>query len=324
MDGMLTMQVLYVLAELGIADCLAHGPQSANQVAKSMNTDPLATYRLLRSAAGLGLLDQRENDCFALTPLGECLKSDAPGYGRSMVRSLANPTMWRVAGEFMYSIQTGKPAWNKVVGQSVPDYLHGNPVLLTLANEMMLGFHGAERAAVAAAYDFSKFALVADIGGGLGQMLAAVLASAPALRGLLFEIPATIFKARQQLGPLGLLDRCELVEGDFFASIPSGADAYLLSHVIHDWEEDLCLTILKNCRQAMTENARLLIVEMVIPAGSDFHPGKMLDLQMLAFTGGRERSAQEYAQMLVRAGFRMARVIPTATAVSIVEAIPAD
>jgi hypothetical protein len=239
-----------------------------------------------------------------------------------MIRTLAGPLLWGAFAEFLHSVRTGEPAMEKALGQPVFDYLSTNPEQASLFNETMIGFHGAEPPAVAAAYDFSGIRKLVDVGGGTGNLLTTILLANPeAQRRAVRPAP------RRRGGPPGggregLSPRCEVIEGSFFESVPAGADAYLLSHVIHDWDEGRCLTILGNCRRALQGQGRLLLVEMVIPPGNDFHPGKLLDLVMLAVTGGMERTAEEYAALLAQAGFRLTRVVPTESAASVIEAAP--
>jgi hypothetical protein len=203
------------------------------------------------------------------------------------------------------------------------EYLAQHPDEARLFSETMIGFHGAEPPAVAAAYDFSGADTIVDVGGATGNLLAHVLARSPAFRGVLFDRPHVVADARALLAEHGVDSRVSIEAGDFFTSVPAGGDVYLLSHIIHDWSEEQCLTILGNCRKAMTPTGRLLIVEMVLPPGDTPHPGKVLDMMMLVVPGGRERTESEYAALLAKAGFRLNRVVPTASPVSVVEAVPA-
>jgi hypothetical protein len=187
----------------------------------------------------------------------------------------------------------------------------------------MIGVHGEEPAAIAAAYDFSGVSTLVDVGGANGHLLATVLARNPSMRGILFDLPHVVRDAPALFAAHGVGDRVKIEQGSFFERVPDGADAYLLSHIIHDWSEPQCLTILGHCRRVLRPGGRLLIVEMVLPSGGEPHPGKMLDLMMLVGPGGQERTASEYSALLEKAGFRLAKVVPTASAVSVVEAAPA-
>jgi O-methyltransferase domain/Dimerisation domain len=321
--GHVVTRAMYAFAELGIADLLKDAPRSADDIAPRAGAQPAPLYRLMRTMAGLGFLVEDAEHRFALTPLGETLLSDAPGHARSMVRLIAGPVGWRVLGEFLHSVKTGEAGSERALGQPIFDYMVANPQDATLFNEMMIAFHGAEPPAVAAAYDFSTINTLVDVGGGTGNLLTTILQANPGVRGVLHDLPHVAAQARDLIASRGLSDRCTVSEGDFFNALPEGGDAYMLSHIIHDWDEASCIKILTNCRRAMKATSRLLLVEMVIPPGNDFHPGKLSDMIMLAFTpGGCERTAAEYATLFGKAGFSLTRVVPTASPVSVVEAAP--
>lgn len=323
--GHIVTRAMYVFAELGIADLLKDGPQSAEAIATSAGAHAPTLYRLLRTMAGLGFVTEAEGRRFALTPLGEAMQSDAPGLARSMVRLIAGPFGWRVLGEFPHSVKTGEAGSEKALGQSIFEYMTTAPQEATWFNEMMIAFHGAEPAAVAAALDFSGIQTIVDVGGGTGNLLTTILLANPGVRGVIRDLPHVAPQARALIASRGLSDRCTVSEGSFFDDVPDGADAYVLSHILHDWDEASCLKILGACRRAMMPGSRLLVVEMVIPRGNDFHPSKLSDMIMLAFTpGGCERTAEEYAALFAKAGLKLTRVVPTASAVSVVEAVAVE
>ena len=220
------------------------------------------------------------------------------------------------------ALETGKTGFEKAFGMPVFEYLAQHPDEASYFSEAMVGFHGAEPPAVAAAYDFSAFNVVVDVGGATGNMLAAIMSRYPGPRGVLFDRPHVVRDAPTLLKARGLETRVTIEAGDFFETVPAEGDAYLLSHIIHDWNEEKCLTILGRCRDVIKPDGRLLIVEMVLPAGDTPHPGKMLDMVMLVMPGGQERTEAEYASLLGKAGFRLTRVVPTASAVSVLEAVP--
>jgi hypothetical protein len=316
-------RALYAVAELGVADHLADGPRSADALARATGAHAPSLYRLLRTLASVGVFTEDADHQFALTPLGAALRSDAPGAGRSTVRMFAGPMMWASFGEFLHAVRTGATGTERALGQPIFDYLSGRPEEAALFGEAMLGIHGAEPPAVAAAYDFAGVRTLVDVGGGIGTLLATVLQANPGMQGVLLEMPHVAAEARTRFAAAGLADRCTVVEGDFFAAVPPSGDAYVLSHVIHDWDEARCQAILATCRRAMGGHGRLLLVEAVLPPGDAPHPGKLLDLVMLAVPGGRERSQAEYAALLAAAGFTLTRVVPTASQVSVIEAVPA-
>ena len=313
-------QLISTAASIGLADHLADGPRSAVELAGTTGSNPRALHRFMRTLASFGILTQGEGDKFSLTPLGEALKSDAPGSARSTILTMAGPWMWKAWGEFQYSLETGKTAMEKVFGMPIFDYLAQNPHEAAQFSEAMIGIHGAEPPAVAEACDFSAFGSIVDVGGATGNMLAHILARHPQPKGILFDRPHVVTEAPALLRARGVDRRVSIQQGDFFETVPAGGDAYILSHIIHDWNEGQCLTILGNCRKAMKPGAKLLIVEFVLPEGNTPHFGKLADMVMLAIPGGEERTAAEYGTLLAAAGLKMTRVIPTASDVSIVEA----
>ncbi len=315
--------IVFAAAKLGLADQLAAGPKSAAELAVPAGVHAPSLHRLMRTLASLGILTEGDAQRFALTPLGEALRTGAPGSARGTLIAFGNPPFWRAFEEISYSLETGKSGFEKVFGQPIFDYLAAHPEEASYFSEAMVGFHGGEPPAVAAAYDFSPFETVVDVGGATGNMLAAILTRHAGPRGVLFDRPHVVRDAPALLQAKGVSERVTIEAGDFFTTVTAGGDAYLLSNVIHDWNEDQCLTILGHCRRAIKPDGRLLIVESVLPAGDTPHQGKVLDIVMLVIPGGQERTEAEYAALLRKAGFRLTRVVPTASAVSVVEAVPA-
>ncbi|HVE40275.1 MAG TPA: methyltransferase [Planctomycetota bacterium] len=315
--------LVYAAADLGLADLLAQGPKTADELAGSTKTHAPTLYRFLRTLASLGLFSEDSGHRFALTPLGEALKTGAPGAARSSILTLGSEWVYRSFQEMTYSLQTGKPGFDKAMGVPIFDWLAKHPREASMFSETMIGFHGAEPAAVSAAYSFAGMKTIIDVGGATGHLLTTVLSRNPGATGILYDLPHVVKDAPALIKSQGLTDRVTIESGSFFDQVPAGGDAYLLSHIIHDWSEAQCLTILGNCRRAMKPDGRVLIIEMVLPPGNAPHPGKMLDMMMLVGPGGQERTEQEYAALLGKAKFRLARVVPTASAVSVVEALPA-
>lgn len=313
-------RLIHLTATLKLADYLADGPKTAEELASLTSTHPPSLYRVLRTLSSLGFFTEDEVHRFSLRPLGETLKSGTPTHAAALI--LAGELVSRSLDHFLYCVQTGKTGSQKAFGMPMFDWLAAHPAEASLFNDTMVGFHGMEPATVAAAYDFSGFGTIADVGGSTGNMLATILRQYAGPRGILFDMPHVVRDAPALIQQRGLTDRIRIESGSFFETVPAGADAYILSHIIHDWTEEQCLTILGNCRRSMNAQARLLLVEMVLPAGDTPHPGKMLDMVMLTMTGGQERTPAEYSTLLGKAGFRMTRVVPTASPVSIVEAIP--
>jgi O-methyltransferase domain/Dimerisation domain len=316
-------RAVYAAARLGLADFLADGPRTAAVLAEATGMHVQSLYRLMRTLASLGLLSSDEARRFALTPLGASLRTGAPGMARPTVLAMAGDWMWQAWSEILHSIETGGTGMEQAWGQPLFEYLEKHPEEAKHFGEAMWGFHESEPPAVAAAYDFTGIRTLIDVGGGIGHLMTAVLAANPELRGILYDLPHVVPEARKHLESKGMAARCEVRAGDFFATVPAGGDAYMLSRVIHDWDEQRCIELLHRCHRAMGPEGRLLLVETVLPPGDAPHPGKLLDLQMLVAPGGMERTANEYAALLAQASFRMTHVVPTASPVSIVEAVPA-
>jgi O-methyltransferase domain/Dimerisation domain len=312
--------IVYVAAKLSLADHLANGPKSPDEIAGKTGTHAPSVYRLMRTLANLGILTEDAKHCFALTALGDALKTGAPGSARATILTVASEWWVRGFGQLLYSVETGKSGFEKALGMPIFDWLANHPEDASLFSETMIGFHGAEPAAVAAAYDFSGLTTIIDVGGATGHLLTTILSGCSAARGILFDLPHVVRDAPPLIEARGMTDRVSIKDGSFFESVPEGGDAYLLSHIIHDWSEEQCLTILGNCRRAMNPGGRLLIIEMVLPAGDTPHPGKLLDMMMLVGPGGQERTEPEYGELLGKAGLRLERVVPTESPVSVVEA----
>jgi len=316
-------RIVYVAAKLNLADHLSEGSRTAEELAGPTGTHAPSLYRLMRTLAHLGIFTEDDAHRFALTPVGEALKTGAPGSARPTILTMAGDLFLSGFGQLLYSVQTGKSGFEKSLGMPIFDWFAKNPEIASLFSETMVGFHGAEPAAVAAGYDFSRLKTIVDVGGATGNLLTTVLGHAPGARGVLYDLPHVVQDAPALIQACGLANRVTIEAGSFFERVPSGGDAYLLSHVIHDWSEEQCLTILGHCRNAMKPDSRLLLIEMVLPPGNAPHPGKVLDIMMLVGPGGRERTEHEYGELLAKAGFRLARVVPTESSVSIVEAKPA-
>lgn len=312
--------ILYVAAKLSLADHMAKKPTRADDLAVATKTHAPSLGRFLRTLGHLGLVTENDAGCFALTPLGEALKTDATGAARAAILTLASPWMTRGWAHLLESVQTGTPGLERALGMPFFDWLATHPEEASLFSETMVGFHGAEPAAVATAYDFSGMQTIVDVGGATGNLLATILATYPGPRGILYDLPHVVPNARALLQARGVADRVTIESGSFFDGVPAGGDAYLLSHIIHDWTEAQCLTILGHCRRAMTPTSRVLLIEMVLPEGNAPHPSKMLDMMMLVGPGGQERTESEYRTLLGKAGLRLTRVVPTNSPVSVVEA----
>jgi O-methyltransferase domain/Dimerisation domain len=318
--GQIVSRVLYAAAKLGLADELASGPKNAAELAAALGAHAPSLHRLMRALAMIGVFTEGPEHRFTLTPLGEALKTDAPGSVRTILKVAGAPFFQCMYESIEYSVRTGKPGFDKVQGMPLFEYLAQHPEDMSLFSELMVAFHGPEADAVASSYDFSTFDTIVDVGGATGNMLAAILTRYAGPRGVLYDLPHVVSEAPALLQARGVTDRIAVEPGDLFKAVPAGGDAYILSHIIHDWREDLCLTILGNCRKAMKPDSKLLIVEAVIPDGDIPHPGKMMDMVMLMQTGGQERSEIEYRALLDKADFQLTRILPTPSLASVVEA----
>jgi hypothetical protein len=322
LTGYWVAQALYAAARLRLADLLKDGPRSADDLAAATGTRGDTLYRLLRALASVGVFAEDDHRRFTLTPLAECLRSDVPGsqWALAVMNGEEHYHAW---GDLLYSLKTGKPAFDKHYGAPVFDYLSRHPEQAVVFDAAMVGVHGRETAAMLDAYDFAGIGTLADVGGGNGSLLTEVLRKHPALRGLLYDLPNVVARARAGLDAAGLAERCRAVPGDFFASVPAGADAYLLRHILHDWDDEKATKILRNIRQAVAPSGKVLVVESVIPPGNTPSFGKLLDLTMLVIPGGRERTEEEYRALFAAGGFRLTRVVPTRAEVSVIEGAPA-
>jgi len=320
--GFRITQMIYVATKLGIPDLLKDGPQNAQDLARATGTHAPSLYRVLRALAGLGIFAEDEQGRFALTPLADLLRSDVPGSMRSRALFYGDPSSWQTWGEFLYSVTTGNTASRHLHGMDSWEYRAQHPELAAYFNDFMSANTMRQAGAVVAAYDFSSINTLVDVGGGHGALMAAILRTNLHLHGILCDAPHVITGTGAVLEAAGVADRCEVVPCDFFRSVPAGGDAYLLKYIIHDWDDEHALAILKTCRASVPENGRLLLVENIIPPGNDPHPGKILDLQMLVELGGRERTEAEFKSLLGDAGFNLIKVIPTQSQLVIIEAVP--
>ena len=318
----LVTQALRVAAELRIADLLAQGARSVDELAAETGAHAPSLYRFMRALASCGVFaETNEARVFELTPTAELLRSDVEGSMRALALFMGADWHWQVWGDAVYSARTGKVAWEHVHGKEAFPYLTEHVGAARVFNDAMTSLSKMVAKAVVAAYDFSSVGKLADIAGGHGSLLAAILRANTHVRGLLFDVPQVIEGALERLEAEGVAERCELVPGDFFRGVPEGADAYLMKHIIHDWDDARALAILKNCHRAMPETGKLLLVEMVVPPGNEPHFAKIQDLEMMLSPGGLERTAEEFRQLFAAAGFELTRIIPTASPMSVIEGV---
>ncbi len=319
-------RALYAGAQLGVADILARGPMTSGEIAAETGTDAPTLRRLLRALVAHGVFEEQAPDLFRLNPAGELLRSDAPGSQRAGVLFTAGDLRWQLWSDFLESVRSGQAVAERAFGKSIFERHADNAEESALFNQAMTSFSAAVSAPVIAAYDFSSFARIADVGGGNGRFLADILVANPKVQGILFDLPNVVVGASPLLEASGVAGRVEVVAGDFLKGVPSGAEAYLLKAVIHDWDDARAVAILGNCRNVMIPGSKLLIVERVMPEKAEKGQAVdayLLDLEMLVLTpGGRERTAAEFNSILTATGFGVARIVPTTTPLCVIEARP--
>lgn len=319
--GHIVASALQVAVRLGIPDRLAAGSRSAAELAGEAGVQEDALYRVLRALASIGLFEERGARRFVLTPAGEMLRAGVPGSMREMALWITSPFHFRVYAELLHSVRTGEPAAEQVTGMPVFEYFARDPELSETFNNAMTGFSRQVIPAALEAYDFSGIDLLVDVAGGHGAVLTAILQKYPGMRGVLFDLEHVAAGARRRIAGLGLADRCRVETGDFFAAVPAGR-AYVMKHIIHDWDDERALAILRNIRTAMDQaRGKVILLESVLPAANVPDFGKIVDLEMLAMPGGRERTAEEFDSLFARAGFEMTRIVPTRSPLSVIEAV---
>lgn len=318
--GYWVSQAVGVVALLGVADQLGEGPRGSDELARAVGADPQALYRVLRLLASLGVFAEVAPDSFALTPLGETLRSDAPGSVRNFAITETAPGHWLPWGRLHESVRSGRPMAREALGMELFDWYAQNPEEAGFFNAAMGNLSALAASELVRVYDFSAVRTVADVGGAHGVLLTAVLRANPAARGILFDLPHVIATAGDAVAAEGLSQRCELVSGDFFEAVPEGADLHLLKQIVHDWDDERATRLLQNCHRALSPAGKLLLVEMVIPPKNQPSPAQAMDLNMMVLLGGRERTEEDYQRLFQAAGFRLERVIPTHSPFSVIEA----
>jgi len=318
------LRAIYIAAKLGVADLLKDESKEIGELANATGSHGPSLYRVLRALASVGIFAEEEQGRFALTPLGATLRTDVPGSLRAWVNVQLGEEHYRAWGESMHSVQTGETTFDHVFGTGVWQYRALNPDHAKLFDEAMANLTGINNTAVLSSYPLSRFEKIVDVGGGDGGLLIEILEANPSVRGVLFDLPHVAEKAKKRITDAGLEGRCQVVAGDAFASVPDGADAYILSRVIHDWDDARSIAILRNCNRAIVETGRLLLVEGVVRSGNEPDISKFFDLNMMVLNGGRERTAAEYQALLEAAGFTLVTIIPTQSVmgVSVIECMP--
>jgi hypothetical protein len=313
--GYWTTQAIFVAAELGIADLLVDGAKHPDELGRQTGVRGDMLYRVLRALASIGIFREDDDGRFSLTPLAETLCGDS---GQRAYARLHGRELYQCWARLLDAVRTGQPGFVAAYGMPAFEYFSNHPDRGAVFDQAMTGHHGPEADPMLDAYDFAAVDELVDVGGGNGSLLQAILNRHPQMRGVLFDLPRVVERARATLENANIGDRCRLVGGSFLEAVPQGADAYLLRHVIHDWADEDAVTILRNCRNAMKPRGKVLVVEIVVPAGNDPSFAKWMDLMMITY-GGKERSEKQYRALFDRAGLRLTRIVPTKAGISVVE-----
>jgi hypothetical protein len=309
---------IYVVAELGIPDMLSDGPKSVDELAQMSKTHAPSLYRVMRALASLGIFSQTSDGRFELTPMAECLKAGAMRSIALMFHSDWHDKAW---GNLLQSVRTGEVAFDSVHGMPIFDWFEENRQAERVYNEANAIKAMTSHRAIIDVYDFSGIDILTDVGGGNGALMAEILNANPKMRGIVVDLPSVTKGAKELIQARGLQTRCKVMDCNFFKEIPAGSDAYLMSHILHDWNDEHCQTILKNCHKAMIPGSKLLVLEAVIPPGNEFSISKLLDLEVFVIGGGRERTEGEFKDLLEASGFKLSQTIPTKESISVIEGI---
>ena len=314
---------LYAAASLNIADRLASGPRGIDELASETKADADRLYRVLRALVSVGVFSEPEPRTFALSPTAELLRSDVPNSHRGFVLFTACPFVINVNSHILHSVQTGQPAVEHLHGKPAFECFSSMPEVAFAFNEAMTSISSFLAPAVLDAYSFEGIDTLMDVAGGHGYFICQVLERYPQIKGILLDLPSVVEGAKCAICERRMDHRCEPVAGNFFEHIPAGADAYFMQHILHDWDDARCLNILGKVKQALAgrKSGRLIVVDTVLPETSEPHPGKFLDLIMMVFPGGRERSEREWQALLDAAGFRITKIVPTRAPDSVIEAV---
>jgi hypothetical protein len=316
--GFMKAQAIYVAAKLGIADLLRDGPKKVEELANAVGVHGNSLYRLLRALAGIGIFAEKEDGSFELTPMASALQSDVPMSLRPYILLLGDKSWWEPWSNLLYSVKTGAPAFDHMFGMGYSEFLEKHPDADKIFNECMTSVSQAHNPAIVGCYDFSRFRKIVDVGGGHGSLLTAILKANPGVSGVLCDLPHIVDSIDKL--DVELSGRCEIAAGDFFEEVPAGGDAYVLKQIIHDWNDERSITILKNCYKVMTEDGRVLVIEGMIEAGNTPSIFKLFDLHMLVTApGGKERTESEFRSLFNGAGFELSKIIPTPSSFCIIE-----
>lgn len=320
MSGFWVSRCVYIAAKLGIADLLKDGPQTAEELADASGAHAPSLFRVLRALAAVDVLTQSDDNRFGNTPMSETL-IDGPSSLRWFAMTELGEEHYPAWGELMHSVRTGEIAFDKAFGEPVWEFFGKHAENARIFNNAMSGMTAQAEAALHAAYKFEGMKTIMDVGGGHGGLIRSILERNPDMRGILFDSPQVIAGAQPKLAAAGIANRCQVVGGNFFESVPEGADAITMKWIIHDWNDQQSIAIMKNCARALPPNGKLILIEAVVPPGDEMHFAKFIDLNMLVMTGGKERTAEEFRQLYEAAGFKLTRIVATESPFSVIEGV---
>lgn len=321
-QGSVITQAISAAARLGIADVLGDGPLPAEEIAKRVGSDPEATYRLLRTLSGYSVFAVQPDGRFELTPMGDALRDKAPDSMRGLAMLMGHPLLWEDWGHLLTSVRTGEANLPKLRGMGAYEFLMANPEYAGEFFQGMRSMSESESDPVVAAYDFSEFRTIVDVVGGRGTLLAGILTQATGSRGVLYDSEVATADASSVLDAAGVGGRVTIENGGHFDKLPAGAGAYVLKHILHDFKEPDCLALLKNVREAIAPDGKMLVIEYVLNGNNERHIGNIIDLWLLLLLGAKERTLPQYSELFAKAGLKVTRTVPTTSPVSIIEAVP--
>lgn len=322
-NGYVAASALNAIVRMGVPDLLAKGAQPVEKLAEQTGSHADSLARVLRLLCSLGIFEETGDGVFVNNESSEFLRADVPNSQRDMVLFIADPFHFKVYADMVPTIKDGRTGAEHLFGKDVFDVFAQDKEEQACFDNAMTHFSKQATPTILEAYDFSGIETLVDVAGGHGFLLTSILNKYPGMKGILFDLPHVVTGAEPRIKELGLIDRCQMVSGDFFKSVPTG-DAYIMKHIIHDWDDDRAVEILKNCRKALAEKGarKMLLVEMILSGRNEMHPSKFLDVEMLMLPGGRERTERGYRELFERSGFKLDRIVRTNSPTAIIEAIP--
>jgi hypothetical protein len=311
-----------VLARLSVAEQLSHGPKDVKELARTSNVNADMLYRVMRATSTVGVFRELDGRRFEQTPMSDLLRTDHPQSLRPFIMFFPDPLHFRCYSNLMHAVKTGETTVKTTLGKDLFEYLGEHPEDSEVFNAAMVNITHLFIPAILEAYDFSKTRVLADIGGGLGSVVGAILQKYPSMKGILFDMEHVVRNPPAYLESLGVADRCQIVGGDFFKSVAGGADTYIMKNIIHDWDDEKSILIMRNIRQALgNSGGKLLLLEFVMTPANEPHLSKWADIEMMVLPGGQERTANEYADLLAKSGFKLNHIISTKSPQSVIEAV---